>query len=143
MFKKLFSRSKEIDGAPAHDPLHLAVAALMIEAATADQRFDDKERAVITAALKENFSLIEADAEALVEAASEAQKNAVDIQRFTRVAKEMDLDEKIRFIESLWRIVLSDDERDPYEETLIRQVCGLIYISDRESGEARRRVEAS
>ncbi|MBT8472150.1 MAG: TerB family tellurite resistance protein, partial [Marinicaulis sp.] len=128
MFKKLFSKSKETEAAPTHDPLHLAVAVLMIEAAVADQHFDENERNIISKALRENFSIIEADADALVEAAAEEQKNAVDIQRFTRVAKEMGRAEKVRFIETLWRIVLSDDERDPYEETLIRRVCGLIYV---------------
>jgi uncharacterized tellurite resistance protein B-like protein len=40
-------------------------------------------------------------------------------------------------------VVLSDGERDPHEDTLIRRICGLIYVEDRESGQARLRAEAA
>jgi len=37
----------------------------------------------------------------------------------------------------LWKIVLSDGKSDMYESNLIRRVCGLLYISDKESGEIK------
>ena len=143
MFGKLFSKKRdekpEADGA---DPLQLALAALFVEAARADEQYDDGEQAIISRALQDRFALTEADAAELCRQAETAQANATDIQRFTKVAKEMSLEDKLSFLETLWEIVLSDGARDSYEDTLIRRICGLIYVDDRESGEARGRAEA-
>ena len=50
--------------------------------------------------------------------------------------------EKFELVEELWEIALSDGDRDPYEETVIRQICGLIYLDDQDSGAARARAAA-
>jgi uncharacterized tellurite resistance protein B-like protein len=143
MFGKLFSKKREDKPETSSaDPLQLALAALFVEAARADEQFDDDERALISKALQDRFAISEADATSLCREAETAQENATDIQRFTRIAKEMPHDEKLSFIETLWEIVLSDGLRDPFEDTLIRRVCGLIYVDDRASGEARGRAEA-
>lgn len=144
MFKKFFSRdNKQPEPAGADDaPLRLALAALMVEAARADEHYHDKEKTIIDRFLAANFNISTEEAQQVRAQAEDAQSGAVDIQRFTKVAKEMPREEKIGFIEKLWEIVLSDGERDPYEDTLIRRICGLMYIEDRESGEARARVAA-
>ena len=49
-------------------------------------------------------------------------------------------DERVRMIEMLWEVVLADDEIHDHEANLLRRVAGLIYVSDRESGDARKRV---
>ena len=124
------------------DPLQLAIAALLVEAACADENYETSEKVIIDKTLAAKFEL-DADAAAELRAKGEAaQANAHDIQRFTKVAKEMPEAEKVAFIEQLWEIVLSDGERDPFEDTLIRRICGLIYVEDRESGAARARVAA-
>ena len=41
---------------------------------------------------------------------------------------------RLKIIEILWKIVYSDGSSDSYESNLIRTVCGLLYISDRDSG---------
>ncbi len=150
MFKKLFSKSKTQaslnqatpSAAPDAEPLQLAIAALLVEAARADEHYHEHEKAIIDQSLMAKFALSQEAAQALRAAGEEAQAGAHDIQRFTRVAKEMAHDEKIAFIEQLWEIVLSDGERDSYEDTLMRRICGLIYLEDRASGEARIRVSA-
>ena len=40
----------------------------------------------------------------------------------------------MKIIEILWKIVYSDGTSDNYESNLIRRVCGLLYVSDKESG---------
>lgn len=141
MFEKLFSKRVEKTKDEC-DPLQLALAALFVEAARADDCYEDSEKAIIIEALTDRFSLSSEQTSVLLGKAEIAQANATDIQRFTRVAKEMSLADKTSFVEKLWEIVLSDGERDPYEDTLIRRVCGLIYLEDRISGEARARAEA-
>ncbi len=123
--------------------LPLAVAALLVEAARADYEYREAERAIIDTVLGETFSL-DADAARALRARGEtAQEAAFDLHQFTKQAKTMAHAEKIGLIEALWRVVLSDAERDQYEDALIRRVCGLIYVEDRESGEARQRVAAA
>lgn len=127
---------------PEFDPLQLAFAALLVEAARADETYAGDEVAIIDRSLRNKFSLSDAEAAALREKAEAVQENATDIQRFTRIAKEMSQEEKIGLLEEIWEIVLSDGERDSFEDTLVRRICGLIYVDDRQSGEARQRVEA-
>ena len=43
-------------------------------------------------------------------------------------------------IEMLWKVVYADGNLHDFEANLVRRICGLIYVSDRESGDARKRV---
>ncbi|HOP19538.1 MAG TPA: TerB family tellurite resistance protein [Parvularculaceae bacterium] len=139
--KSLFSpKTAEPSQAPSPE---LAVAALLIEAARADEQYTDSEKALVEAALCEQFALSKEDAAALRQKAEAAQAEAMDLHQFTKVAKNMPASEKIALVERLWIIVLSDGTRDPHEDTLVRSVCGLIYVSDPESGAARQRAQAA
>lgn len=143
MFKKLFSRGKtETDGQSQEDELRLAVAALLVEAARADHEYTEREQQLIDKALASTFEFSAEGAAALRAKGESAQSSALDIQRFTRIAKRLSGEEKIAFAERLWEIILSDSVRDPYEDALMRRICGLIYLDDRESGAARARVAA-
>lgn len=147
MLDKLFSRLSSKDDAESTpetdtDNLQRAVAALFVEAARADENYEEREKAIIDKSLAAKFSLSPTDAAALRAEGEKAQSGAMDIQRFTRLAKELSKDDKLALIEQLWEVVLSDGDRDPFEDTLMRRICGLIYVDDRVSGEARQRVEA-
>ena len=41
---------------------------------------------------------------------------------------------KLKIIEIIWKIVYSDGTSDNYESNLIRRICGLLYISDKDNG---------
>lgn len=139
--KSLFAGGKPQEKEEADAPL--AFAALLVEAARADELYEAREIRIIDRALMDQFG-VDADAAAALRArGEEAQSAANDIQQFTRVVKTLPQDEKAAFVERLWRIVLSDGERDAFEDALIRRVCGLIYVSDPESGAARQRAEAA
>ena len=47
---------------------------------------------------------------------------------------------KILLIEVLWEIILSDNEIHDYESNLIRRLAGLLYVSDVECGNAKKRA---
>ena len=47
---------------------------------------------------------------------------------------------KKEIIEQLWKILISDNSVDQYESNLMRRICGLIYFSDKDSGEIRMRL---
>ena len=59
---------------------------------------------------------------------------------FTNEIKKKGNDFKSSIIEEIWRIVLSDKDIDNYESNLVRRICGLIYFSDKESGEIKLKI---
>ena len=138
------------DGRPAHgddghddEELRLAAAALLVEAALGDGDFDAREREVIEARLGAHFGLSEAETAALVVSAERAVAAGRELLPYTRVIKRrFDERERIRLLEMLWEVVYADDRAHDYEASLLRRIAGLIYVSDRESGAARKRVLA-
>ncbi len=121
----------------------LAAAALMVEAAHMDEDFAESERQTIARVLREQFELSEAEAQDLIAEAEKAQDEANHLLRFTRAIKDnFDHEERVEIMEMLWEVVYADGELCQYESNLMRRVAGLIYVSDRERGEARKRVLA-
>jgi uncharacterized tellurite resistance protein B-like protein len=144
VFKNLFQKRRAKDAEESSfAPLPVAVAALLLEAAKADEKYEEREQDIIFQSLAVRFDLSTEDTARLLEEAERLQENAADIHRFTRHAKTMTKKDKLALVECLWAVVLSDGERDPHEDTLIRRICGLIYVEDRESGQARLRAEAA
>ena len=129
------------DDAPAPREPSEAVAALLVEAATADGDYDDEERATIDRFLAALFGLDAAGAARARARGEAAQAGAADLVQFTRVVKTALSDaERMTLLEALWSVVFADGERDPYEDALVRKLTPLIATTDRESAEARRRV---
>lgn len=123
--------------------MHLAAAALLVEAATLDGSFSGAERETIGHVLGAHFNL-EVDAvEALIEKADAAVAKSVQILGFTKVIKDnLEPEERVAIMEMLWEVAYADGELHDFEANLARRVAGLLYVSDRESGEARKRVLA-
>ncbi len=142
--KALFGdRDDAASVAPAHDSdqLRLAAVALLVEAACLDDHFDDAERDCITALVRQRFELGEAEAAALLSEAEKATDQASELYRFTRVVKDsFTNEERIELVEMLWGVVYADGVLHDYEASLLRRVAGLIYVNDRDSGDARKRV---
>lgn len=125
----------------APDDLHLAAAILLIEAAHLDGEFDTTEQKTVRRVLAEKFALTTDETTSLIEVAEKRQQNAVEISTFTRAIKEgYPSERRVEVIEMLWEVVLADGELHAYEANLLRRIGGLIYVSDRENGEARQRV---
>jgi uncharacterized tellurite resistance protein B-like protein len=122
--------------------VQMCAAALLVEAAWLDGDFTADERKAISDALQKHFSLNEEEAASLLAEAENIQKDAIEISRFTRAVKSMPEDQRIQILEAMWEVVLADGELHAYEANLLRRVGGLIYVSDRENGEARLRVKA-
>ena len=128
-------------GTHSHEEHQIAAAALLIEAARADAIDHDDEYHTITRLIGEKFELSDAETKSLIEAASERQTHAVELHAFTHQIKtKFSEEERIHLIEMLWEVVYADGHLDDYEANLLRRVAGLIHVSDRERGDARRRV---
>jgi len=121
----------------------LALAAMLVEAALMDGDFKPEERAAVTALLQRRFDLGANDCARLVARAEAAQAESAQLYQFTRTLNdELNHGEKVRVIEMLWSVAYADGELDPYEDLLIRRTAGLLHVTDRERGEARKRALA-
>jgi uncharacterized tellurite resistance protein B-like protein len=138
-FNRLTEEDRPEDGP---DETQLGAAALLVEAAHLDGDFSPDERHAIEAALARHFDLSDEEVGALMDAAEQAHGDAVEISRFTRAIKQLPPPQRIEIMEMLWEVVLADGDLHAYEANLLRRVGGLIYVSDRENGEARQRVLA-
>jgi len=125
------------------DDVQVAAVALLVESAVMDGGFDDAERATIGALIEQRFGLAGADVEALIEAGSAAVEKSHQLFAFTRVLKQgFDFEERRNMIEMLWEVAYADGELHDFEANLVRRVSGLLHVSDRDSGAARKRVLA-
>lgn len=123
------------------DAQRTAVAAILVEAARADGVYLPDERATIEHVLAERFDLDAAAARRVRVAGEEAQAEAADIVRFTRVLKDaIPHEDRVQVIEAVWRVIYADDDQEAHEANLVRRLCGLLYVPDREAGLARQRV---
>lgn len=97
--------------------------------------------AVLSRVLAARFDLDGGEVTRLMTAAEVGAIQATDLFHFTQiVVKNFSEDERIGVIEMLWEVAYSDGVLTGDEDTLIRQVAGLIEVSDRERGEAKLRV---
>jgi uncharacterized tellurite resistance protein B-like protein len=123
------------------EALQLALTALLIEAANSDDRFDEAERGVVSRLLERRFRLSRADANELLAAGEVAACESAELFHFTRIINErLSFEERVELIEMLWEVAYADRVLDKYEDSLLRRVAGLMYVPDRERGEARQRV---
>jgi len=121
----------------------LAAAALLAMAALGDDHIDASERAALKRLLSARFGLDAAAVATLIEAAEREARDATQLLRFTRVVKDhFSPAERIELIEMIWEVVYADGELHAYEDSLLRRIAGLIYVSDRDRGAARKRVMA-
>jgi uncharacterized tellurite resistance protein B-like protein len=129
-------------GATAEDDRHLAAAALLVEVAAVDEDFDEAERERITAFARERLGLSETDAQSLVDTAKGEVDGATQLYAFTTAIKNgFSYEERVALIESLWEVVYADGHADPFEDQLMRRIGGLIAVTDRDRGHARKRAQ--
>jgi uncharacterized tellurite resistance protein B-like protein len=140
----LVGRSMPAIGGNAADEVHLAVAALLIEAARMDSTFDVAERSSIENLLATKFNL---DGEAVRQLVDDAQgkvEHSTQYFPFTNaISKNMTIEQRTEIIEMMWSVAYSDGVLDPHEDMLLRQVAGLLHVPDRERGLARQRAIAA
>ena len=124
--------------------VELAAAVLMIEISLADSAIDNEELAVIKTTLVNHFNIAAGQVEELIELERREVDLAVSLHDFTRLLNEnLDPAEKIRVIESLWKVAFADAVLDKYEEYYIRKIADLLYISHKDYIRTKHRVADS
>ena len=133
--------STEQPGQQNVDDLHLAAAVLLIEAARMDDTFDSEERVIIANLVRSKFDLSENEASSLINLANQVAENSIELSRFTKQIRDsFGHDDRVEMVEMLWRVVLADGELHDHEASLLRRAAGLLYVTDRENGDAKKRA---
>tara|TARA_B100000123_G_scaffold187123_1_gene139519 strand:- start:234 stop:629 length:396 start_codon:yes stop_codon:yes gene_type:complete len=115
------------------------MAALLIHAAKIDEIYSEKEKKIVLNFIQKNLDDVSIS-EKLLNDAEKLEADSNQLLSFTKIIKESDKELKKEIIEQLWKILISDNNVDQYESNLMRRICGLIYFSDKESGEIKMRV---
>ena len=117
----------------------IGIAALLIHAAKIDEIYSEKEKKIILSFVKNNLDN-KNSADKIVLEAEKLEENSNQLLNYTKIIKDSSVKIKSEIIEQLWKILISDNNVDLYESNLMRRICGLIYFSDKESGEIKMRL---
>jgi uncharacterized tellurite resistance protein B-like protein len=116
------------------------IAALLIHAAKIDENYSSKEEEIIKQALLE-IGVNKEDLNSTINKGKEIEANSIQILDFTKEVKSMSEKNKIKIIESLWRIIYSNKEADMYETSLMRRLAGLLYIDSKVMGDIKDKIK--
>jgi len=136
-----FFKNKEKEKDTVNDDKSYSnIAALLIHVAKIDENYEDKEKEIIRKTLIELGATI-SNIDKLITDASIIEENSNQILSFTREVKNAPESDKIKIIESLWKIIYSDDNADMYETNLMRRLAGLLYIDAKTMGDLKEKVK--
>ena len=140
ILKNFFSSQGKDKNLSSNDNLSL-LCGLMVEAAYTDGSIDIEEIEKIKSVLVDSFKEDPVEVENILNKSINNKNNSKSLFYYTsKINKEYTKEKKIILIETLWEIVLSDNEIHEYESSLIRRLSGLLYISDVDSGNAKKRA---
>jgi uncharacterized tellurite resistance protein B-like protein len=123
------------------DDYRLAAAALLVHAATVDGEMSQSESDKLRAVIKQRFNLDDAATVELIEKATAAEHQAVDLYHFTHLLNSaLDEQGRARIVEMMWEIVYADGQRDELEDNLLWRAADLLGVSPRERIELRQRI---
>ena len=123
------------------DSSYSKIAALLIHAAKIDEAYEIKEENII----KETLIDLGAPVSGIDKIMSEAiivEDNSNQILDFTREVKNVPNSDKIKIIESLWKIIYSNNSADIYETNLMRRLSGLLYVDAKIMGDLKLKVKS-
>jgi len=116
------------------------IAALLIHTAKIDGAYDEKEKNIIKRTLID-LGAESSNIDKLILDAVIIEQNSNQILDFTKEVKNAPESDKIRIVESLWKIIYSDDNADMYETNLMRRLAGLLYIDPKTMGDLKEKVK--
>jgi uncharacterized tellurite resistance protein B-like protein len=118
----------------------IKVGALLIHAAKIDENYSETEEKIIKKTLlelggdKDNLN-------SLLTEARNKEEHSNQILEFTKEVKNLNKKDKVKIIESLWRIIYSNKVADIYETNLMRRLAGLLYIDSKTMGDIKERIK--
>ena len=114
-------------------------ASLLIHAAKIDENYSNEEEEIIKNALLK-IGADNKNIENIIKKGKEIEENSNQILDFTKEVKNMKEENKIKIIETLWRIIYSNKNADIYETNLMRRLTGLLYIDNNIMGNIKEKI---
>ena len=137
MIKNLFKKQKKEN----QNDKYLPIIALLVHAAKIDEKYTETEKTIIKKVIMELNKISLDESKKILEIAEKAEEKSNQIVGFTSEIKKYSMEFRLKIIEIIWKIVYSDGASDNYESNLIRRICGLLYISDKDSGIIKTKVQ--
>ena len=116
------------------------IAALLIHAAKIDEDFTHEEEEIITKFLLKIGASVN-NVKKVIEDAKKIEKKSNQILEFTKKVKKMSEEKKINIVETLWKIIYSNNNADDYESNLMRRLGGLLYIDNKIMGDIKEKIK--
>ena len=116
------------------------IGALLIHAAKIDENYSNDEEEIIKKTLLE-LGANKNELNTLMINAKKYEEKANQILDFTREIKNMNENDKIKIVKSLWRIIYSNKDADMYETNLMRRLSGLLYIDSKTMGYIKEQIK--
>ncbi len=120
--------------------IFIKIASLLIHTAKIDEVYTDKEREIIKKTIR-NLGIQENEIEKILVEAENIESQSNQIIEFTKDIKKLNEDDKIKIIESLWKIIYSDNKSDIYESNLMRRLTGLLYLNNKVVGDIKEKIK--
>jgi uncharacterized tellurite resistance protein B-like protein len=112
-----------------------------VHVATTDANFDEQERAKLRDVLAERFELGAEDADALIESAVAADREAVDLYQFTSLLNRSCDDEgRRKVVEMMFQVAYADGQLSEFEDNIVWRASELMHIPSRDRVTIRRQV---
>ena len=137
MLKNFFKKKEKEDT----NNKNVLIIALLIHAAKIDENYTEDEKKIIKKTIMELNKISSNQADELLKLAEKKEEESNQIVEFTKEIKKYSMEFKLKIIEIIWKIVYSDGTSDNYESNLIRRICGLLYISDKDNGIIKTKVQ--
>ena len=116
------------------------ISSLLIHAAKIDENYTNEEKEIIKDTLIE-LGAKENEIEDLIIKSELNEQNSNQILDYTKEVKSLSNNEKIKIVESLWKIIYSNKNADVYESSLMRRIAGLIYIDNKTMGDIKEKIK--
>ena len=137
---KFFKNKNSSEKTVNDDKLLSKTASLLIHAAKIDENYTNKEKLIVEKTLLE-LGANKEKLDELMKIAEENEKNSNQILGFTKYIKNTNENFKIKLVESLWKIIYSDESSDMYESNLMRRLSGLLYLENKMVGDIKKKIK--
>ena len=129
-FKKIFQNEESEEPTIDDKTSTKACIALLLETSMADEILDETKVMAMKNTLQKDFQINENEIDELINLAKENVEDSTSLYEFTRdINDNFDATERVKLIESMWKIAYADGNIDKYEEHIIRKVSNLIYVA--------------
>ena len=146
LVKKFFQKGAASDETKMEEEdnterIQVATCALLLEVANSDDEFSDMERDSIIQTLKEDFNLSDEYAEELVALSDKRREESIDLWQFTHLINEhYSLEDKIKIIEMVWKVIYADGKLDKHEDHLAHKLSNLLQLNHKQLIDAKLKV---